>query len=139
MKVWLVYEGEYSDRYVVGVYSTRALAEAAIATLGREDGNPQGYLLDEDGDEIDACVTQILAGYARWYVFLKMDDGSPLRPPEIQGLATGNQPDVKVTTAYGSDSNHPVHVLAVNADARDEAHIIKIASDLRAQHLAHHS
>ena len=127
MKVWLVWTGEYSSASVVGVYSTRDLAEAAALMHGDAfSTKPEGWVDTEDGYEVDGDAIMVRAGIARWRVgFNASGDLTSYRNPT--GPGTGEP-----AKAY-PDSNDGVWV---SCDTRDEAHAIKIAADERAQFVA---
>lgn len=128
MKVWLVWTGQYSDASVVGVYSTRALAEAAAKMHGNVFSSKQeGWIDNEDGWEIDADAIMVRAGIGRWRVGFTTG-GNLTSYVCMMEPGTGEPP--KVHREFRDDG------VWVECDARDEAHAIKIAADERAQFIA---
>jgi len=83
--VWLVTDGDYSDFRIIGVCSTKVLAERARA-LTRADKQVEPW-------EIDAIPNAVPEGYCVWRIcmdadgnlkdppFREFDFMAPLRPP----------------------------------------------------------
>ena len=122
-KVWLVWTGSYSDKTVVGVYSSLELATAAANLYGAE-----GYVDETDGYTVDGDEPLIRAGVSRWGVWMRLHDGHVLSNDRL-GLATGTPTEVR-----HHDYSEPTQ-LVVLCDAKTEEVALKIAVDERAQFL----
>lgn len=154
MKVWLVWSGEYSGADVIGVYSTKELADAAAAMTGRSSftDKPDGYVSPEEGYDVDADAVMVRAGISRWRVDIGIDDGAITWICELS-LGTGEPPSVtrpSVPQGYGDaivivrgvtpvvTPEHAGPTLIIYCDARGKEHAAKIAGDERAQYLGLH-
>lgn len=125
MRVWLLWTGEYSAASVVAVYSSRELAEKAMALA------PGGWIDQDDGYEIDADVQMIHAGVQQWRVDIMLESGD-VRNAAPEWIGTGAPPRV---THYKATKYHG-ELLSIWMDARDKDHAVKIAGDERAKYLA---
>lgn len=119
MEVYLISAGDYSDWHPVGAFSSRELAEEAIATY-KEHG-------DEDvNDRIDVFTLDAMPyapdehGLKHYYVRMRRDGDA-----EIEQWAAPIGPDDDVSGAP-RDGRVPFHV-----SARDEQHAVKIANERR--------
>jgi len=115
--IYVVTDGEYSDYHIVGVYSTRELAERCqSATLA---DNIEEYELDAVGYSLYD------AGYRRYHVTFEGEQTyvEQSKMDELAGqciiLFKGTPPRIRVTLY-----------------AKDEKYAVKIAADYRAQYIA---
>lgn len=134
MKVWLVWQGEYSDADVSSIYSSLELAQAACAA------NPNLYIADEDGHEVDEDADKARAGRGRWMV--KFDVLGNVLPhyPSCVGFAEGEptfeERDGRATHLYLTEWHVQPSSLLITLDAKDKDHALKHACDLRRTYLS---
>jgi len=144
-KVWIVEEGDYSDRHVVGVFTEETLAKACA--LGC-DGDAEGWTLNPHAE-------QYRQGLFPWDVQMLVDGTAVYvdrtAPPPIDGQRLeyfGERPirlqdgkvlvHVKDGRVYcdWATSGEKAMVLYTFVWARDMEHAIKIANERRAMHIA---
>ena len=124
--VWVVSKGEYSDRYIVGIASTRERAEtmAAMHTDIWEGCDLEEYELDTDHDYLTSV-------YMRVWVATRYEDGEIVVIAQLpDGVNSKDYPEIlnKVT------EDEIGLVTVVVAEHRVEAY--KKASDIFAKYRA---
>ena len=119
--IYILTEGSYSDYHVIGVYSTKELAEKAQFVY--EDSQIEEYTLDD--------VPDYPPGMKGWYV--NIDDAKPDEPYSYQV-----SPDYAIIPSeseynyhYNKQTGYYVYCWAVDKD-----HALKIARDKYYQHQA---
>lgn len=119
--IYILTEGSYSDYHVIGVYSTKELAEKAQFVY--EDSQIEEYTLDD--------VPDYPPGMKGWYV--NIDDAKPDEPYSYQV-----SPDYATIPSeseynyhYNKQTGYCVYCWAV-----DQEHAEKIALDKYYQHQA---
>lgn len=132
-KVYLLTCGEYSDYSIIGVFSSRKLAEKAQKTLGPLYWDPiriEEWTVNPINEE------QLNAGLKPYRVFMKQNGDA-----DVVGVAVPSELDVigKVrftNTRNWWDENDNELLLDMYVMARDEKHAVKIVNEKRAQIIA---
>ena len=119
VKVFIVEQGEYSDRHVVAVFSTEEKANAFVAAFA---GCKRSSMQAEEWELDNGCSV------------------SGLIPYEVRLGKNGDVLSVEVTVnaervIEGSFREYP-SIFASHCFARDPDHAVKIALDRRAVHLS---
>lgn len=112
--VFVVWTGQYSDKDVQGIYSTREGAEQAAVLFQRDDAR----VVEVEADE---HLTAVQRGLMRWTVYMQAD-GDVDFSYHSGRFGTGEAPTV------GDDGGDGC---VIECDARDEDHAVKIAADMR--------
>ncbi len=121
MTVYIVELGEYSDRYVAGVYSSEANAKLAF---------PGGDITPCD---LDQGLDMVQAGLLPYSVQM-FRDGHVESASNTQNMAMSKEPYARVVQRqWGRDRRD---VLCVSLWAKDRAHAIKAANERRAHIIA---
>lgn len=118
--LYVVMEGEYSDKSIVGVYDTRAAADA-VAKLCRDFGRVYEYTLNEWAHEA-------LRGLQCWHVRMSR-----------LGIVGTELDDLYTTSAFveaGQYSIRPNGDLVTTVWAKNDEHAVKIVNKLRTRLLA---
>jgi hypothetical protein len=116
-KVYMVSDGSYSDYSVLGIYSTRELAERAREVLNA--GN------DIEEMELDA-IPETPPGLLAWWVNMA-ENGDIKQGPHRQGPTDGHETRWRIQFGYADVAPTAFFTLW----ARDADHAIKIAADKR--------
>jgi hypothetical protein len=135
-KVWIVEQGAYSDRHVVGVFTEEALAKACATGC---DGEAEEWTLDPHAD-------QYRQGLSPWHVQM-LADGTAIfvdrtTPPPVSGGPQDYFYKRPVRVENGCpvlDWINPTEeavTLFTDMWARDAEHAVKIANERRAMHVA---
>lgn len=119
MKIYLAYAGGYSDRHVVGAYSTREKAEA----MARAQGG--GYVPEF---EVDPDTPVIPEGMAVYEVVMNTEGDTKSVNILALDYMTGDPGEHE---PYGDDKH-----VAFTMWARDPAHAVKIANEKRTRLIA---
>jgi hypothetical protein len=123
VKVFIVEQGEYSDRHVVAVFSTEEKANVFVASFA--ESRKRAYTQMDVGEwDLDSCSLP----------------ASDLTPYEVRLDKNGDVRSVEVSSeaqrvAEGSFVEYP-SIFASHCFARDPDHAVKIALDRRAIHLS---
>ena len=121
--VYLVSSGSYSDWCLLGIYSTRELAEKRAALL--PDAN------DIEERELDQDSELIERGFAAWDVTFYRD--GRVCPHQEESFDRAREARV---WDFRTVDWHSEWEFIFAVFARDEAHALKIAQDKRAEYLA---
>lgn len=116
MKVWVAFEGDYSERQVVGVYTREDLAERA-----REYG---GEIREWETDKK-------IADLPLWWVRMTRKGESYVMPCSHFAEAKAAE-----LYSYKDFEQGPMTVLICKVRAEDEKHAVKIANEKRVQLIA---
>jgi len=119
--IYILTEGDYSDYHIIGVYSTKELAEKAQFVY--ENSQIEEYTLDN--------VPDYPPGMKAWFVFI--DDAKPdeLRSHQTTPSAGQIPSEHEYHFDYMNESGYYVYCWAV-----DQEHAEKIAVDKYYQHKA---
>ena len=132
MKVWLLTRGEYSDYSVVGIYSTKKKAQKTAAFMERiEQGDvhePKEWEMDDPHPHPE--------GFLPFYVWMD-EEGNVINEPNTGFLSQPPAAEItKVDCRTYDSSSWRVTCWRVTCWAKDAAHAIKIAGDLRRMEMA---
>lgn len=116
---YVVTTGQYSDYSIVGIYSTKELAELAAATI--TDAN------EIEEYELDIAADKLRQGFKPYRVTFDTDwrSAATIRSVHLAGLGIESSPAVREWRK----------VLHVYCWAKDEVHAAKIANEKRAAYL----
>jgi len=121
-KVFVVTAGSYSDYHIVGVFSTKKLAEEYRCKLGADD---------VEEFELDGFAKSLYSkGYTRYLVWFR-GDTTTVVDPDI--TFHNDHLDAKYIFTHRNRSSGD---LDVELFAKDEKHAVKIASEIRSQIIA---
>lgn len=120
--VFVAHQGEYSDRHVVGVFSTR---EKAAQYSGAEPFNIEEWIVDNEYE-----VPGNLQAF-----YIDMDrDGNTVR--SFVGSYYGNLSEPHAYTKWDGTTYAPTGIWQFQLLARSMEHAVKIANEKRAQLIA---
>ena len=119
--VWLLERGEYSDREVVGVFSSREKAEVVAKAINASEGN---YYNCHEPHEwvLDSLYTPLSQGLLSYYVRIEFD-GTVL-DVEPRGIADRDLYEIPRMNK---------RTLVISVWARNKEHAVKIANERRIQ------
>lgn len=137
--VWVIEQGEYSDYRVVGVFSTKARAEQALAAINKkdEDGDSIGYPASIAEWPLDPGSKELSKGY-RAFACVMHRDGTvaSTRTVDIEETYRAKPWIWRRTQAPVYRGQQTVDCLCSTVLAKDEVHAIKIVNEQRAQLIA---
>lgn len=123
---YIVMAGEYSDRHVCGVYSTRKKANYAAKVYN-------GEVITHKVDELPKHPKGML-GY---YVRMKKDGASTVQLYGAEGMEIGKDGHFHNDyTRLPDGTYNVVKELSITVWAKDEKHAVKIVNEKRAQIIA---
>lgn len=125
MKVYLVEFGEYSDRFIAGVYSTEERAKVAASP----DGGVTEY-------EIDVAFDLYDRGLRPFWVTMSYDGEVVKILKGEYSTETATRWNVASSIPFGVRKTSVWDCIEVKTWAKDEQHAIKVASEHHAQVVA---
>jgi hypothetical protein len=137
MKVWVLERGEYSDRSIVGAFSSEEKLRAYLEVYDREEKN---HSITECELDSELPCDERRAGKHPYRVRIQgvrkdtrvMKDDAQAHALE-QDFDPANE-TIRAESGWGQSD--PFGILTTYCWARDEAHAIKIASERRAVYVA---
>lgn len=134
MKVYVVTSGQYSDYRIVAIFSTQDKADAFIhaTQAGREYSDLNSHIAVYEVDEADGDTQHIERG--EWFYTAKMERNGNSHVYESDD---SEQPRIEEAhfERWGQRGNTSTTLVVSRWSTSEEA-VVKVANDLRAQHLA---
>ena len=133
-EIFVVMQGEYSDRRPIGMFSTRELAEQCVRVCscpGHSNGNTcHCSLPDIEVFPLDLLAGPLSNGYRSYKIEMWMDG-------EVKCVASPAWPiEIGVFNTWSHFDSHDRWQIDWSGFARSEEHAIKICNDLRAYVIA---
>lgn len=133
--IYAVEQGDYSDYHIVGVYSTRPIAEKVIAMInGGTNVDDKASLAEW---ELDANTERLGDDWHPFHVLMRRDGSTEKGHPVEKDSYAFTSTELRLYRNHSTyDNKEPRDLLIGYVWGHDFAHAVKIANDRRTQLIA---